>query len=77
LWMHLNDLPKERVQIAPRTSKELALHSFLWWSLLSKWCPINILKRNQIICFVTKWRTGSDKLWECLTACKALTGIQL
>ncbi len=34
-----------------RTSEELALHSFLWWSwLLSKWCPINILKCNQIIC---------------------------
>jgi hypothetical protein len=26
------------------------LHSILWWSLLSKWCPVNILKRNQIIC---------------------------
>ena len=34
LWMHLNDLPKERVPIAPRTSKEPALQSILSCSLL-------------------------------------------
>jgi hypothetical protein len=31
--MHLNDLPKERLPMAPRTSKEPALHSILSCSL--------------------------------------------
>jgi hypothetical protein len=30
----LHGLPKERVSIAPRTSKEPALHSFFFFSLL-------------------------------------------
>jgi hypothetical protein len=32
--MHLNDLPKERLPTAPRTSKEPALHSIFFFSSL-------------------------------------------
>jgi hypothetical protein len=32
--MHLHDLPKERVPIAPRTLKELSLHSILFFLML-------------------------------------------
>jgi hypothetical protein len=64
-------LPKERLQSALRTSKELALHSFLPFNC----CSIIFLNAVSFgFACVTQQRHGSDKLCECLTAaCKAFS----
>ncbi len=72
--MHVHNLLKERLPIESRTLKEPALHSIFFFSLLQMMPNKYFKNAIRLFACVTKQRTGSDKLIDCLTAsCKAFS----